>query len=135
MTTYISLIVLLVLAVIYIIAMWKVFEKANIAGWKSIIPAYNQYNVFKLCWNTTYFWIWLVAIIASSVLSNIDNTVALVIALIAVIVASVISIIQSHKLSKAFGYGIIMTLVLIFFNFIGALILGFGSAKYQGPQE
>ena len=30
-----------VLYVLLIIGMWKVFEKAGVAGWKSLIPFYN----------------------------------------------------------------------------------------------
>lgn len=37
---------------------WKMFEKAGEAGWKAIIPIYNMYIVYKLCWNTSLFWIW-----------------------------------------------------------------------------
>jgi hypothetical protein len=36
-----------------------------------------------------------------------------------------------HKMSKAFGYGVGMTILLCLA--VGALILGFGKAKYLGP--
>lgn len=37
------LFVWLVVAVVAIVAMWKIFTKAGEAGWKSIIPIYNIY--------------------------------------------------------------------------------------------
>ena len=34
--------------VVTIIGMWKVFEKAGYAGWKSIIPFYNMYIITEI---------------------------------------------------------------------------------------
>ena len=45
----ISLIILLVVAVLQIVAMWKIFTKAGEAGWKSIIPVYNIITLFLFC--------------------------------------------------------------------------------------
>ncbi len=33
---------------VLIISFWKIFEKAGIAGWKSLIPIYNQYLLWKI---------------------------------------------------------------------------------------
>ena len=35
------IVILLVIAILQIIALWKVFKKAGEKGWKSIIPFYN----------------------------------------------------------------------------------------------
>ena len=37
---------------------WMMFQKAGEAGWKAIIPIYNMYIVYKICWNTSLFWVW-----------------------------------------------------------------------------
>ncbi|MBR1762543.1 MAG: hypothetical protein IJ731_04170, partial [Eubacterium sp.] len=38
----------LVIAILSIIALWKIFEKAGEAGWKAIIPFYNAYTLVKI---------------------------------------------------------------------------------------
>ncbi len=38
----------LILYVITVMAMWKIFTKAGIAGWKSIVPLLNTYELFKI---------------------------------------------------------------------------------------
>jgi hypothetical protein len=40
----------LAVAVLAIIGMWKVFEKAGEPGWAAIIPFYNAYVLFKITW-------------------------------------------------------------------------------------
>ena len=34
--------------ILTVAAQWVVFQKAGIAGWKSIIPIYNSYCLFKM---------------------------------------------------------------------------------------
>ncbi len=38
----------LALAIASIVGMWKMFEKADEPGWKSIIPFYNIYTYFRI---------------------------------------------------------------------------------------
>lgn len=33
------------------IADWKIFTKAGEPGWKSLIPIYNVYVEYDICWN------------------------------------------------------------------------------------
>ena len=35
----------LLIAVFFIACMWVIFEKANIAGWKAIVPLYNTFII------------------------------------------------------------------------------------------
>ncbi|NZA37287.1 DUF5684 domain-containing protein [Eubacterium callanderi] len=44
-------------------------------------------------------------------------------------------IIQTHKLSKAFGHGAGYTIGLLLLRPVFILILGFGSAEYKGNPE
>ena len=46
LSTY--MILILVIAVIMIVANWKVFTKAGKPGWASIIPLYNMYVMFEI---------------------------------------------------------------------------------------
>lgn len=43
------LIFVLILAILQIVAWWRIFSKAGEAGWKSIIPIYNVIVLFKIC--------------------------------------------------------------------------------------
>jgi hypothetical protein len=45
-----------VILIVSIIAMWKIFEKAGEAGWKSIIPIYNVYIMYKIVGMKNWFW-------------------------------------------------------------------------------
>lgn len=143
---------IIVLALV-IIGIWKIFTKAGEKGWKSIIPIYNMYILFKICGATKWFWGLLCASILGSILMtvnmpkellNVDATeidysiiewgnypaytIGLVIACIAGIVEDVIIAV---RLAKAFGKGIGYTLGIIFLPYVFTIILGFGSAKYN----
>ena len=107
-----SMVVSLIIAVIAIIAMWKIFTKAGEAGWKSIVPFLNTYVLFKIVWGNG--WLFLLLLIP--------------------FVNIVIMLIANWKLCKAFGYGIGMFILSIFFPGIPQLIIGFGSHGYLGVQ-
>ena len=105
-------IVWLVVMVAMIVAMWKLFEKAGEAGWKSLIPFYSNYILFKIAWgNGLLFLLCFVPCV------NI-----------------VVLYIMEYKLCKAFNQEIGMFILMIFLPPVAWLILGFGSAQYIGPQ-
>ena len=62
--------VALILWVLGVVALWKVFQKANIEGWKSLIPFYNDYLLFKIAKRTnlfiTYIAVYIINIAAAS---------------------------------------------------------------------
>ena len=60
--------------VLTLVARWRVFTKAGLAGWKSLIPLYSEYCTFKISWKTTFFWIVLAAGFASGIITGmIEN--------------------------------------------------------------
>ena len=101
-----------IVLVISIVAMWKLFEKAGEAGWKSIIPIYDVYILFKIAWGKGI--LFLLMFIP--------------------IVNIVIYIMLYWKLAKSFGQSTGMCVLMLFFPQIVMLILAFGSAEYIGPQ-
>ena len=127
--------------VLQVIANWRIFKKAGEAGWKSIIPIYNNYILFKIAWKPLYFWLEIVIAVVVGVLNvlapQMENAalVISVVILIALVVFCIFNIIFFNKLSKAFGHGAGFTLGLIFLNPIFILILGFGSSRYLGADR
>jgi Family of unknown function (DUF5684) len=104
-------IITLLIALLVIVAMWKVFTKAGQPGWASIIPIYNIYIWCKIVGRPGWW----------------------VILLFIPLVNFIIAIILSIDLAKSFGKGVGFGLGLAFLGFIFWPILGFGSAQYQGP--
>ena len=102
--------VLLAIAVVGIIGLWKVFEKAGEEGWKVLIPFYNMYILFKITWGNG--WLFLLLLIP--------------------VVHVVIPIITLYKLAKSFGKGVGFFFGLWFLYPVFIMILGFGPDQYRG---
>lgn len=101
----------LILSIFLIAAQWKVFTKAGQPGWAAIIPIYNIYIMTKIAgkpgWWVLMFFLPFVNFIFAIWLTNM--------------------------ISKSFGKDEAFTAGLILLGIIFWPILGFGSAKYQGP--
>lgn len=121
--------------VLMVIAQWNLFKKAGEPGWKSIIPVYNRYILYKISWKPMMFWITLAISIVAGIFYSIGSDVATVIGALLLIVGVVIEIMQIHKLSKAYGHGVGYTIGLIFLTPIFMLILGLGSSQYVGKDQ
>jgi len=129
-----------VLAIIYyillVIADWKIFTKAGVAGWKSLIPVYNVFVSFKLAGvSTAYFIALIIAGIISGCVGESETIVATILSLVAGIAVLVVNVVYANKLAKSFGKGTGFAVGLFFLPNIFQLILGFGSSEYQGPVE
>lgn len=107
-------VILLYVAVIlvYVIAMWRIFDKAKKPGWAAIVPFYNAYIELKIVgrpgwWVILYF-----------------------LPLVNIIVALIVAIDLAKSFGKSTAFGVIG---LWFFSIVGYLILGYGPAQYKGP--
>ena len=117
----------LVVSILLIIAWWKIFTKAGEAGWKSIIPIYNVYIFARII--KVNFWIFfLILPIICGIIGAINELAGTITTLIYCIF---IDIYTSIRLAKTFKKGVGFIIGLIVFPNIFALILGFGSAKYD----
>lgn len=108
-------------AIVFVIGMWKMFEKAGTEGWKAIIPIYNVYtlvvDVAKLNW-----WWFLVILLAGAV--PVVGTFAVMFAFVNL----------NYMIAKRFG-GDEGTIVLTcIFSGIMYCVFGFGSAKYDNSK-
>ncbi len=106
-------IIWIAIAVVVIIGVWKVFEKAGKPGWAAIIPIYNYIILLEIIGKPVW-WVILLFI-------PIANIIVL--------------FIISFKLAEAFGKSAGFGIGLVFLPFIFYPILGFGDAEYQGPPD
>jgi hypothetical protein len=104
------LVIFYIAFMIFIVAaMWKTFEKATQPGWACLIPFYNYYIMAKI--------------------GGVKNWWLIFIPLVNIYIIFVIAIAVAKSFGKDTGFGI----GLIFLGFIFYPILGFGDAKYIGP--
>lgn len=117
----------LAIVIVAIVAMWKVFEKAGVEGWKAIIPVYNTYVLAEISGKPGWWGllISLVGFVAWIPLLGWAASIA----------AIVLYVLIALELAKKFGKDTTFAVLwLIIFSLIGLLILGFGDAKYQGAK-
>lgn len=107
LSTY--MILILVIAVIMIVANWKVFTKAGKPGWASIIPLYNMYVMFEIAGMNG--WMFLLTFVP---IANI-----------------IIQIMLYLNLAKKFGKSTGFAIGLILLNPIFLLMLAFGNTEYN----
>ena len=134
------------------IATWRIFKKAGEPGWKSLIPIYNLYIMYKIVGMRTWFWLTLAISIIASIVWSLDGSLAVitygtadelaafdwanhipsVVALFVTFVVGIwVSVLFNWRTSKAFGHGVGYFIGLLFLQPIFWLIIGFGSSKYH----
>ena len=130
-----------IIALVFIVIfLWKIFEKAGEKGWKAIIPIYNVYILFKICWNTKTFWILIAMIgitiiipITSTLIENVSPmiaTLSIIVVVVSYLVMFIIHIKLIFKLGSSFNKGasFCLGLLLLYIIFLG--ILAFDDSKY-----
>lgn len=103
----------LVLAVIYLVAMWKIFTKMGQPGWVGIIPILNAYGIYKLAGRE---WWWVILLFIPCI-----NLIAL----------WFLAADTAKLFGKEFGWAILLFLL----PGIGHIVLAFGDSQYVGPNE
>lgn len=104
----------LALIVLSIVGIWKMFEKAGEKGWKSLIPIYNTYILFKLAGRNGW------------------GFLLLLIPIVNIVIWVMVAIDLAKHFGKSTAFGV---LGLILFPYVGYAMLGFGEAKYVGPKH
>ena len=108
--------IIIALTILVCVARWKMFKKAGVDGWESLIPVHNVIVEMKLGKLETY-WYFLNLIV------------------IFAIGPIVLAFWKNIRLAKAFGksaaFGVFLLTLL---PFIGYPMLGFGKAEYVGEK-
>lgn len=140
----------IVFYLLYIIASWKIFKKAGEPGWKSIIPIYNVYIMFKIVNMKSWFWYIIAVSVITTIMMSVNgynpyamteqqlagysyaaHPITIIALVILCVVELVAAIIYVYRLSKVFGHGVGYSIGLFFLPWIFWLILGFGKSKYD----
>jgi len=123
--------------ILLIIAAWKIFTKAGIAGWKSLIPLVNIYYLFKISWNGRMGVAYMLLHLLTGILNAYchANSIMLYLSIATGLVSLIFHIVALNRLSKSFGHGTGWTFGLFFLPNIFTLMLGFGKSKYSGPAD
>jgi hypothetical protein len=128
-----------------VIGEWKLFRKLGEKPWKSIVPFYNTYIMYKCTWKKSAFWIYILSSVVFNIAQNASKSLAqrfptsnwmtliLLIALPFGIIAAVCSILYALRIAEAFGKGKIFCVGLLVIYPIFIAILGFGRSRYVGP--
>lgn len=105
--------IILAIAIVQIVALWKVFKKAGKPGWAAIVPFYNTIVMLDIAgyagWKLVLFFI---------PFYNIYFTFKVYIAF-----------------AKAYGKSTFFGVMSVFFPMITMLILAFGNAEYVGQKD
>ena len=106
-----GLLIPLAMLVLIIVALWKVFTKADQPGWGAFIPVYNAYLLCKIAGKPGWWLIlWFIP-------------------LVNVVVAFLVAL----GVAEGFGKGAAFGVGLFFLPFIFYPILAFGDASYGPP--
>ena len=98
------------LTVVLIVAMWRIFAKAGVPGWVSLIPFYNLVKMLQLTGRSAW---WMLGMFVPFL--NFFVAIRLV-----------------FDLAGAFGRGVGFGFGLLLLSPIFIPILGFGDARYVG---
>ena len=119
------------------------FQKADVAGWKSIIPIYSNWKMFDIVWKTKYFWFTLGLSVVYAVLmylvQNVITTgvffiVLTVVRLIVLFFSCMLEFFFYRHLARSYGKGDCFVFGLFFLYPIFILILGLGSSRFVGKK-
>ena len=119
--------------VLTVIGKWRVFEKLGEPGWKSLIPLYSDFILYRASWNTTAFF----AAVAASIVMVLTNSedASSAVSLLSSVCSMIACVNIMHfciKLSRSFGHGYLFAFGLFFLNPLFMMILGFGQSRYYG---
>lgn len=137
----------LALNILLIIAYWRIFEKAGESGWKSIIPIYNTYILFKIAQGKKNdFWKYFIISIISLFLAAIaiyglcgengaGELTLYVVMFIVALAFSIYLIVILYRvyagLAEDFGHERVFAWGLLFMNPIFICILAFEESEYH----
>lgn len=129
--------------VLQIISFWMLFKKANVAGWKSIIPIYSDWKMFDIVWKTKYFWLSIgLSVIYGILMYLIQNVfvtgflmiLLTVFRLVVLFLTCMLEYFFCRHIAFSYGKSTGFALGLFFLYPIFILILGLGNSRFVGKR-
>ena len=129
--------------ILQIISFWMLFKKANVAGWKSIIPIYSNYKMYDIVWKPKYFWIYvglsavysvLMYLVQNVITAGILFIVLTIVRLIVLFLSCMLEFFFCRNLARSYGKGDGFVFGLFFLDPIFILILGLGNSRFVGKR-
>ena len=129
--------------ILQIISFWMLFKKANVAGWKSIIPIYSDWKMFDIVWKTKYFWLSIGLSVIYGILMYLTHNVFVtgfltilltVFRLVVLLLTCMLEYFFCRHLAHSYGKGDGFTFGLFFLYPIFILILGLGNSRFVGKR-
>lgn len=134
----------IVMLIFLIVAEWKIFERFGEKPWKSLIPYYSSYVMYKHTWKPSAFWFYVVMNESFIILTRISEEAAdrapqglmatglLFLALPFGTLAMINNIMAAIRLGDSFGKGIGFKIGIALFYTPFVAILAFSKAPYLG---
>lgn len=121
--------------VLFVIGRWRLFMKAGVPGWYSLIPVLSTYKEFNLGWKGVFGILSIFCQIGSVAIPLFTSRAnwAVVLSAALLIAYFVIRFVEGVKLAKAFGKGIGTGILLAAFQALGRFGLSLTKANYCGP--
>ena len=115
-----------------IIGCFKIFKKAKEKAWKSLIPFYNIYMLYKIFWQPKHFFLLLIISFVCIVPTYFIYSQELFELLTFILSLYLLyqQIILSIRISRSFKKNIYWSLGILFFPYLFIIILGFNDSKY-----
>lgn len=98
---------------LYTLRKWKIFKESGIAGWKALIPIYNDYILYDLMLgNGWYIFLMLIPFVGP-------------------MISSALVMFGRYRLAVAFGHGLWFAVGLGILNPIFMIVLGFDDSVFD----
>lgn len=114
---------------------FKMFKKAGVPAWMAFIPLVGDYARFKMSWNMKIFVPYIISLVLVQTLPSEGSLAMSLVTLVVSIIFLVLHVKLCIRMAKSFGKGTGWGWLMVVAPFIVSLILGFGSAEYQGNPD
>lgn len=126
--------------VVYLVALWKLFEKAGEPGWKALIPYYNFFEMTRLATGKyTLAIVYLLLCVPYMIFYFIgvitDEIMISLFGFLFIIPVVVLWGYIGYQFGKAYGKSSGVCVAMIFFRQIVCIVIGFDKdTQYIGPK-
>ena len=129
----------LVIGIVRIIAMYRLYEKAGVEGWKCLIPFYNYFEQVRITFGNYNIAIIYIALTIAYLIFNVTGNLTgqwglSIVSMLFYLGLAVVACYVNYNFGKAYGKSTGWNVAMIFFSGILVIVMGFdNSTVYTGP--